>query len=322
MLKKLEVEAAQADLAAVEALLRRRSRESDPIGWMQFSSRRDELQNKLSELQSLVTTSASVALFFGGLPVIGSRGIKAEFGTKAIDQFQDVIKKRFAEYHGPIGSRGPTRQADQTAMMITDIARGSFGFVLEEANEHHLAESTLKTVVDDVLNLIYSSIAPDEDAFSSFLESIDPRVLASLRTFFHHLDNEGATLRIVEDDRELSLPREAISRARSRTDTIEISEDTRAFEGKLFLLPESRKFELHLRDGLSIKGTVAADFYKSLPSSGDEDLSDLVGTDKKVMVQVRSVKSPNAEMRYGYRLLTLAPAATDPIKVGRLFDPE
>src|SRR5829696_4299892 len=102
MLSKLEVDAAQADLAAVESLLGQHSRQADPVGWLQFSKRREALQRQISELQTKVSTGASVALFFGRLPVLGSRGIKADFGTKAVEQFQDVVTKRFADHQGPL----------------------------------------------------------------------------------------------------------------------------------------------------------------------------------------------------------------------------
>jgi hypothetical protein len=264
MLRKIEVDAAQADLEAVEALLARRSPQTDPVGWLQCSRRKEDLQRKISQLQSEPHMGASLALFFGGPPVYGSRGINAEFGTKAIEQFQDVVKKRYAEYQGPLGSRGPTKQADQMSLVITDIARGSFGFVLEELHQSQLVESPLKHVIDDVLDLIYRTSAPDDDAFDWFMESVDPRVLASLRLFFEHLDSEGATMRIVEDKREFSLARDSIARARSRTNTIEILEHDQLFGGKLYLLPESRKFELHMDAGPAIKGSVSPEFMKAL----------------------------------------------------------
>lgn len=315
MIRKLEVDAAQADLAAVESLLARRSRQADPVGWLQFSKRKETLERQISELQTQVATGASLALFFGGLPVFGSRGIKADFGAKAIEQFQDVVTKRFAEFQGPIGTRGPLKQADQADLMITDIARGSFGFVLEELNQDHLVESPLKHVVDDVIDLIYQTSAPDEGAFDSFVEAVDPRVLASLRSFFQILDGEGASMRIVEDQREFSLPREAIARARSRTDTIEISETEEPFEGKLYLLPEGRKFELHLLDGSSIRGSVAVEFLKVLLGDGTEVPGGILGIEHTVVVRVRTVKMPNAPTKYVYRLLSLAdPAIGQPVR--------
>lgn len=309
MPRKLDLDAAQADLRAVESLLAQRSLETDPVGWLQFSKRKEALQRELSELRSHASTGASVALFFGGLPVFGSRGITAEFGAKAVEQFQDVVTKRFAENQGPIGARGPTKQADQTRLLITDVARGSFGFVLEESTQDHLVDSPLKHVVDDVVDLIYQTSAPDQEAFDAFLESVDPRVLTSLRAFFETLDNEGATMRIVEDDKEISLPRESIARARTRTDKMELSESEQRFGGKLYLLPESKKFELHLQDGGSIKGTVAADFLRGLMGDSTEVPSGILGTQRNVSVRTRVVKLPNMPTRYSYRLLSLLPEA-------------
>ncbi|MGY4476327.1 hypothetical protein [Bradyrhizobium sp. USDA 3364] len=308
MIRKLEIDAARADLAAVEGLLARRSRVTDPVGWMQFSKRKEEIETQLAKLHGTPATGAAVALFFGGLPVFGSRGIKAEFGTKAVGQFQDVVTKRFAEYQGPIGSRGPTKQADQTAMMITDVARGSFGFVLEEVerDDQHLVESPLRLIVDDVLDLIYQTSAPDEEAFNAFVESVDPRVLTSLRTFFQTLDNEGATMRIVEDEREFSLPREAISRARGRTDTLQMTEDARPFEGRLYLLPDSKKFELHLEDGSSMRGSVAQEFLKPLLTASQDIPDGILGMTRVVLVRVRTIEFPNAPAKKVFRLLSFA----------------
>jgi hypothetical protein len=188
--------------------------------------------------------------------------------------------------------------------MITDIARGSFGFVLEEINQDQFVESPLKHVVDGVVDLIYQTSAPDEEAFDSFIEEVDPRVLASLRTFFQILDSEGATMKIVEDQREFSLSRESVARARSRTDTIEIIESEKLFGGKLYLLPESRKFELHLQNGDSIRGSVAAEFLKSLMGDGTEVPEGILGTDRIVSVRVRTVKLPNTQTKFVYRLLS------------------
>jgi hypothetical protein len=117
--------------------------------------------------------------------------------------------------------------------------RGSFGFVLEEHDADHLIETSLKHVVDDVLDLIYRTSAPDEEAFETFTETVDPRVLASLRTFFSHLYSSGATMRLLEDERNIELPRDAIARAHARTDTIEIFETSTEASGVLYLLPVS-----------------------------------------------------------------------------------
>ena len=70
MLKKLERDAIEADLSAVEALLQRRTEVDDPIGWLQFQERKETLTSKLAEIGEHPALAASVALFFGGLPVL------------------------------------------------------------------------------------------------------------------------------------------------------------------------------------------------------------------------------------------------------------
>ncbi|MCK1603923.1 hypothetical protein IVB02_21400 [Bradyrhizobium sp. 166] len=314
MLRKLAIDAVQADLAAVEGLLALRSQEADPVGWFQFSKRKDSLRRQIAELSTHIPSGAAVGLFFGGLPVMGSRGIKAGFGARAVEQFQDVVTKRYAEHQGPLGSRGPTKQADLTELMITDVARGSFGFVLEEANDNFLLDSPLKEVVDNVVDLIYQTSAPDEEAFNAFAESVDPRVLSSLRSFFQLLDSEGATMRIVDDHREFSLARESIARGRTRTDTIEISEIEQEFIGKFYLLPESRRFELHMEDGSVIRGSVALEFLKSLLGETQEVPEGVLGTERTVSVRVRIVKFPNVPTKYVYRLMAFAEPTQDAVR--------
>lgn len=70
MVRKLELDALTTDLAAVQALLSRRTRESDPIGFLQFTSRAEELQRQLSDLQQAPETRAIVTLA-GVIEVVG-----------------------------------------------------------------------------------------------------------------------------------------------------------------------------------------------------------------------------------------------------------
>jgi len=69
MVKRLELEALKADLAAVEELLSGRSRAEDPSGWLQYSQRKSELEKEIHTLGEVNSAAAEVALFFGGRPV-------------------------------------------------------------------------------------------------------------------------------------------------------------------------------------------------------------------------------------------------------------
>ena len=305
MLRKLEREAVEADLSAVEALLNRRSEADDPIGWLQFQERKETLTSKLAEIGTQPALAASIALLFGGLPVLGSRGIDVEFGTKAVEQFQDVVSKRYAEQQGPLGSRGPVRLSSETGLLITDVVRGSFGFVLEEPDSNsNLIETPLKVVVDDVLDLIYRTSAPDEEAFDAFVESVDPRVLASIKSFFGLLYSAGATMRLVEDERDIELSRESIDLARARTDALHIEEVPKELRGNLYLLPETRRFELHTSDE-SIRGTVSPELMKRMLGEGREIPPGLLGVLQNVIVNVRTVTAPNLAAKKIYCLIDI-----------------
>ncbi|HMQ34882.1 MAG TPA: hypothetical protein PKD53_29445, partial [Chloroflexaceae bacterium] len=69
----------------------------------------------------------------------------ANFAGKAIDRYQDLLAKRYASLEsGPLGDRGPVPLHPNAQMLITEVARGSFGFMLEEASEPTSLVDTLR----------------------------------------------------------------------------------------------------------------------------------------------------------------------------------
>src|SRR3546814_1766072 len=104
MLKRLELDATKADLAAVEALLNARSPDEDPVGYMQFSRRLEDLNRRLREIEAAPSTRAGVGLFFGGRPVVGSYGIQAELGAKAVAEFQTLGSNRSEQHQSELQS--------------------------------------------------------------------------------------------------------------------------------------------------------------------------------------------------------------------------
>jgi hypothetical protein len=311
MLRKLELQALRADLASVEALLSARTEDEDPIGFLQFSHRKSSLEDKIADLAAAEINTAEVALFFGGRPVMGSRGVNADFGAKAIEQFQNVITTRFATQGGSVGARGPVRQRERAHLMITDVVRGSFGFVLQESGLEQLVDSGLKNIVDDVVDILYRISTPDEEAFEAVTEQVDDRLLGSLRTFFKHLDDAGATLKIVEDEREFALQRDSIERARERTESLSITETDTSFHGRLYILPESRRFELHPSAGEVVRGPISPDCLRSLEDENGQIRPGIIGTERAVMVRTREAKALNRAPRKSFTLLRVDEQSTE-----------
>ena len=305
MLKKLELNSLRADLAAVENILGRSTREEDPVGWFQFSQRKAALRKLLDEVVAAPVSTAGIGLFFAGRPVIGSRGIVADFGAKAVERFQDIVSTRFAALNGPVGSRGPVRQRERTNLMITEVARGSFGFVLEEFDNETLVDTPLKVVVEEVADIIYKISTPEEQPFEEAMEIVDDRLLGGLRSFFKLLDDAGATLRLVEDEREFSLPREAIERAKERVEAISLEERIESFNGTLYVLPDGKRFEL-LRSGLgTIKGKLTKEAVAHLIGENGEVRPGILGTNHTISARVREVRLLNGDPHFHYALLTV-----------------
>src|SRR4051794_28560429 len=75
---------------------------------------------------------ARVRLTFNGRPVIGSHGIFAEFGMKAVTSFTEAVAAVAASLAAPLAPMGPIPNREQHQLLITSTALGSFGFELEE----------------------------------------------------------------------------------------------------------------------------------------------------------------------------------------------
>jgi hypothetical protein len=295
-----------ADIAAVEALLAARTPEEDPVGHVQFSRRLADLTQHLMEIGAAPTTTAEVGLFFGGRAVLGSYGIYADFGAKVIAEFQTLVSSAFAAQEGTLGTRGPVPQRDRTQLLLTDVARGSFGFILQQAEDPELVDSAMKDVVSHAVDLILRVASPDQEMFESLAEDVDYRVLSSLRSLFKVVDDAGATMRIVEDRREVMLRREDVGLARERTESVSFTENERYATGTIYILPVSLRFELHpLGGGEALKGSVAPECLRSLTGGGMEVRPGLIGTTRTVRLRIREIQVRGLEPKNGYTLLSV-----------------
>lgn len=310
-MKRLERDALAADREAVKQLLDSLS-PSDILGQMSFRSRLQEIDQRLEALSRETASDliGSVALTFGGTPVHGSRSIDVEFATQITRAFQDLVSKRIAtEEFGRLGSRGPLPLGVDSSLAISDVVRGSFGFVLEEASSNHeLTDSVIKTAINDVTIVLSGAGSESLHEFERSIESLDPRLLVSLRTFFRTLDDSNATVRILEDKHDVTLDGPAVRRARQRVDMTEIDEQVRDdLVGVLIgLLPDSRRFEMELDGAVTIKGSVAGSYASAyLELLHGPEAPRLVGQRWRVKMKVREVRERNKPPRQVYTLMGL-----------------
>jgi hypothetical protein len=92
---------------------------------MSLNSRLEEVENKLKRVnKDFLHSSSKLKITFRGAPVLGTTGISSIFGTNAIKALTDAINSILKSLN--LG------KSENANLMITDIAKGSFGFVLED----------------------------------------------------------------------------------------------------------------------------------------------------------------------------------------------
>lgn len=308
-MKRLELEALFADRESVRSMLAALATD-DPIGRLSFSARLAIIEEQIQRLAATHETTGSVALMFAGGPVQGSRSIAADFATSVLKSFQDLVTKQIAgDEFGRLGTRGRLPERTPSTLVIRELVRGSVGFVLEEnsANEE-ITDTPIKKAIDDVTEIISQAAEESDEAFETSVETLDPRILISLRDFFRSLDDSDASVRIVEGERDASLDKPAVRRARMRVDATEVKDtESEAIIGELLgLLPESRRFEMKLLDsGEVIRGTVATALATRWLELIELPGERLVGQVWRTKMRVREIRERNRPPRSLYALLGL-----------------
>lgn len=307
MLRKLERAGLQADLADVGALLEDIREDDDPIGYSQFAERRRDIEQALVTLGEAADETGKVALLFGGRPVWGSRGIDAEFASRAIDTFQRAVAAQTASAAGPVGARGRLAQDAAPQLLVTDIGRGSFGFVLEEGADHgQLVESPMKHALDQIAHAMRGVAALDEESFNAAIDAVEPRALKALAEFFAQLHESGAEVRLIEGDEDFVLDAQAINRARSRTEQIQIDEEVIEEDGVLVgLVPQRRSFEWKRPSGETIVGTAQGDIARVYEQCLFDE-HPMMGA-LHARFRVRRVSRRGAAPHFAYTLLQVEP---------------
>src|SRR6185295_18761281 len=217
MTQKTDRDEISADLATVEALLRAVP-EADVLGRRSLSARRDVLTEELATLTAQAQPSAHAAVYFGGAPVVGSRGIDATFASKALANYEDFVTKIWGQrQHGNLPASGPVRDRHEARLHITGVVRGSFGFELAGLEGPTSSEGGhLRDAVDLATRAIIAA-GESDDALADAAEDLDARAFAALREFFTVLKKGGASVRVVTDDLDRSFDVSAVLAAAERT---------------------------------------------------------------------------------------------------------
>lgn len=304
MPKKLSIDSLSSEITTVSELWESAKRSNDIVGELQLEHRLKTLANKLNTLKeaALSDNSASVAIFFGGKPVLGSKGIAAEFAGSALEQFQNLISKTFATTEaGELGQRGKIPFKAQSELMVTGVASGSFGFVLDEMSEQtEIEASQLTHIIDKATHLLRDTAAQDDAVFEHLIEDLDPRTLIALKDIFTNLDSNQATLRVVEKEIDMLLDSSAIHRGKIRTEATSIEETTTELGGTLVgFLPEHRKFEIKNETGDLVYGSTTKEAVDQFEKASDT----VIGKHCLANITIKTISPLNRPSREVIRLI-------------------
>ena len=308
MLRRLRLDALRAELGSVRSQIEVSDKYGDIVGSGQFRRRLGQIQEEISTLELQDPTRASVALYFSGRPVLGTRGIAADFAGRCLEKYQDLVSKTFARRElGSLGERGPIPLRQNTEMMVTGVTHGSFGFILDEMTDQtSILDTQLKEVIKEVSLTLDKFSADSDSEFLEFASEIDQRTVISLRNFFQEMDNSEATVRIVEDIHELNLDASAVSRARQRAESSTIDDETIDIPGTaIHVLPDHRTFEFRTITGDVLFGKAHADAVESYLNAIAMKVN-FANSHMTAHMQVRTVHALNREPRTTYRLRNLS----------------
>ena len=204
---------------------------------------------------------ARVRVTFNGRPVIGSHGIFAEFGAKAVNGFSEMVAMMAASLSAPLAASGPIPNRQDSQMLITSTALGSFGFELEEHRNGGQTlfeeQSPVSAALERTQELLAGALGSDDDLADSAAE-IDPRAIEKVRSFLTTLADNEAVCTILYGDRKVRFAdvgqvRQSIVRLSQQNLHEEEKEIDGEFQG---VLPKGRTFEFKLVDGTVIRGKV------------------------------------------------------------------
>lgn len=244
---------------------------------------------------------ARAKLTFDGVPVVGSHGVLADFGMRAVSSFAEAVACMAASLTAPLSAMGPIPNREQNQLLITSTAIGSFGFELEEfrAQQSTLSEASPVAVALDRTQALLQSTLGNDDDLADIASETDPRTLEKVRAFLKVLADSSAVCALQYEGRgvrftDVGQVRSSLARLESEN----LKENRESLLGEFVgVLPKSRTFEFQRTDGGQIiRGKVA-------PSIQEVDVLNQ-NLYKPVRIEVMVTQVGNGRPRY---LLTQLP---------------
>lgn len=273
-----------------------------------LAQRKAEFERELKELPPPAREPRTV-LFFAGGPVLGTRGIDAQFASNVIDHFLQMVKSQYsAAKHGDVGRRGVRRGESEARLLLTGTPRGSFGLELSQPDsEDFVAAEQLSDVLVQLTKVIEYA-GKDDESFAFALDDVSPRVLQRLKEFFKLAFENKARMRIVSGDLECQLDEAAVAQAFDRVSAAETDDQTVEMPGVFRgATHDTWRFDFRSEGGEHVSGRLGDDV------TPDEALEMIRLTDVPSVATIHRtlVTTRSGVLRTRYELIGLRRAEAD-----------
>ncbi|MDO4583704.1 MAG: hypothetical protein Q4D62_06330 [Planctomycetia bacterium] len=218
----------------------------------------EECLKKLEAQEPLEPFRATIA--FNGPQVQSNRGIQVDFATTALSRYTGAIKAVGKELGGIQRDR-----AKQFDMQVTNVSKGSFGFVLEPmpTEQQTLYNDTLLSqAIEKTNEILLASAEKDDDAVTEAISDFSDATISTIHGFAKFLSENESTCYIGIRNRK--VPISGLDIIEKRLDIKNIEEKTEKFLGNFEgILPHSRKFEFRTEE-FSIDGNISNKIEENL----------------------------------------------------------
>jgi hypothetical protein len=226
-----------------------------------FEQRLKIARAALEQTQAVIEPERS-QLTFRGLPVTGSKGIAAEFGSKAVVAFTEAFTAIIAGMKDRLNYMGPIPDKARHQLMITGTAVGSFGFELQLPNlqpDFFSESGGAEEALERLFALLKISAEGTDDEIADVVAEVHPRAVRKVAEFLNYLSQHQAWCGLEFKQKVFRYRNiEQLRQSRDRLSEGNIHEDVEAFRGELQgVLPKGRSFEFKISgDDHIIRGRV------------------------------------------------------------------
>lgn len=252
----------QSQIIEIEKLLA--LADGNPFIEFSLKERIENLKEKLNNLKDF--TEPRLTLLFSGDAVVGSIGISSTFVSKTIQPIQGLIKlKTIVDRYGSKKKRGIAKNLSQ--LYLTSLEKGSFGYELSLLNPTDLFENQeVGNSIQSIMDIIHD-VTDSDEKFNRAIQSLPPRGLVFLNSFFKELSETNSILKLESGSKYIELSTSQIQNGFSRVSST-IYEEKEIQIKALFMgiLIETGKFEIVDSLGHTINGDIS-------PNLSQEDLA-------------------------------------------------